>query len=244
MVFHRPTILIVLDINMLHILVVDDDERIRSLLKRYLQDNGFMVAIAEDIKQARMILSYFIFDLIVLDLMLPGEDGLSFTKNFKLQNTTPILMLSALGETSDKIDGLEIGADDYLVKPFEPRELLLRIKKLTERAVPTQRATNYIYFGEKKFNIANRSFSDQHDGDIPLTSLERNMIELMIKNTGKVLTRSDFMNVIGDKINERSIDVQIKRLRDKIEKNPSKPVYLQTIRGEGYILYARSKQEP
>ena len=225
---------------MLHILVIDDDERIRKLLKKYLEEHHYTVTIAQDIEQAKQYLNYFIFDLIILDLMLPGEDGLTFAKKFKLQNSTPILILSALGETHDRIEGLEIGADDYLVKPFEPRELLLRMTKLIERAVQSVSKLDDVYFGKKIFNINSQNLLDENNNDIPLTTNERNIMTFMIKNSGKVLSRNDFKNILGNEINERSVDVQITRLRSKIEINQSNPIYLKTIRGEGYILYCRT----
>jgi len=221
---------------MKHILIVDDDERIRELLKQYLQENGFRVSEAADTIEARLALSYFFFDLIILDLMLPGEDGISFADSLRLKKTCPILMLSALGETSNRIEGLEVGADDYLVKPFEPRELLLRIANLIKRSEKqTEKAV--VNIGSKKYNIQTKNFKDENERDIQLTGNERKILEVMVKNNGKIISREEFKTILGNEINERTIDVQIKRLREKIEQSPSTPLYLKTVRGEGYVLY-------
>ena len=221
---------------MRHILVVDDDDRIRDLLKEYLKENGFRVTAAADTIQARCALEYFVFDLIVLDLMMPGEDGISFAKSMQLKKPSPILMLSALGETSNRIEGLEVGADDYLVKPFEPKELLLRIGNLLKR-VESKSEIEFINIGNKMFNLKTKSLSHSDGNDLPLTTNERKILELMTKNLGKVISRDDFKNILGNEVNERSIDVQIKRLREKIEESPSTPQHLKTMRGEGYVLY-------
>jgi len=221
-----------------HILVVDDDDRIRELLKEYLKANGFSrVTIAAGAKEARCALSYFKFDLIVLDLMMPGEDGLSFAKDMKLKKSCPILILSALGETSHRVEGLEVGADDYLVKPFEPRELLLRIANLLRRSDNKEAVVEIFPVGKKLFNLKTKNLTSESGDDIALTTNERKILELLVKNTGKTISRDDFKNILGNEINERSIDVQIKRLREKIEEAPSTPQHLKTVRGEGYVLY-------
>jgi two-component system phosphate regulon response regulator OmpR len=222
---------------MKHILVVDDDERIKKLLLKYLSENGYIVSVAANIKQAEELLRYFIFDLIVLDLMLPGENGIDFTKRFRTNNIVPLLMLSALGEFENRVEGLEVGADDYLVKPFEPKELLLRIHKLIDRHSQNIIQSGYIYFGKKKYNKNTKSLLDENNKDIPITTTEKNILEIMIENNGMALSRAQLMTILGSQINERSVDVQIRRLRSKIETNPSSPIYLQTSRGEGYRLY-------
>lgn len=219
-----------------HILVIDDDERIRELLKVYLKSNNFRVTTAGDTVEARQALKYFIFDLIILDVMMPGENGISFAWSLQLQKPAPILMLSALGETNHRIEGLEVGADDYLVKPFEPKELLLRITNLLKRA-DKKSTVELITIGDKIYNPQTKSLSDSSGLNIPLTTNERKILELLSKNPSKVISRDDFKNILGNEVNERSIDVQIKRLREKIEQSPSSPQHLKTVRGEGYVLY-------
>lgn len=216
-----------------HILVVDDDRRIRELLKRYLAENGFRVTTAEHAAEARARLEGLAFDLIVLDVMMPGESGFDFAQSLRATSTVPILMLTARGEANDRIMGLERGVDDYLAKPFEPRELLLRIGTILRRAqMPGARKHDELALGPLRFNVAR---GELRDGDRPirLTTREVQLMRLFAANPGKPLSRLDLCD---NEAAERSIDVQINRLRRKIEADPKNPVYLQTVRGEGYAL--------
>lgn len=218
--------------NSYHLLVVDDDARIRELLQRYLIDHGYFVSIAKDTVQALNILQEIECHLIILDIMMPGETGVEFTKKLRSQfnNAIPIIMLTAMGEIDDKIYGLEVGADDYLVKPFEPKELLLRINNIIKRNIKNQ---DSYYFGDFIYNIDNQAllrFNEQ----IFLTQSEHLLINILLKNSNNILTREYLSESL--KINERSVDVQIIRLRNKIEINPSRPQFLQTIRNQGYIF--------
>jgi two-component system, OmpR family, phosphate regulon response regulator OmpR len=216
-----------------HILVVDDDRRIRELLKRYLSDNGFRVTTAEHAAEARARLEGLSFDLIVLDVMMPGESGLDLTRDLRKTSAVPILMLTARGEASDRIDGLERGVDDYLAKPFEPRELLLRIGTILRRAqAPGRQKHDEILLGPCRFNVTR---GELWNGDIQvrLTTREIQLMRIFAANPGKPLSRLDLCD---NEAAERSIDVQINRLRRKIESDPKNPLYLQTVRGEGYAL--------
>lgn len=222
-----------------HILIVDDDTRIRELLWRYLQENGFFVSTAKDGKEAWDILTDFSYDLVILDVMMPEESGITFTSRLRQTSNIPILMLTAMGETEDRIAGLESGADDYLPKPFEPRELLLRIERILTRTQPQNAALSSkvttILFGDMEFNYNNNRLM-KNGILIPLTSGEAKLLNVLAANQGTVLLRRKLAELC-DGINERSVDVQIIRLRNKIEKDPKKPFHLQTIRGEGYIFY-------
>lgn len=220
------------------ILVVDDDTRIRELLWRYLQENGFFVSTAKDAREAAEILEDFSYDLLILDVMMPEETGVNFAARLRRTSNIPILMLTAMGETEDRIAGLESGADDYLPKPFEPRELLLRIERIVSRArvqvmpavtVPT------VLFDGMAFNLDNNRLS-REGVNIPLTSSEAKLLAVLMENRGVVVSRAKLAELCGG-VNERSIDVQIIRLRNKIEPDPKKPFYLQTIRGEGYVFH-------
>ncbi len=216
-----------------HILVVDDDRRIRELLKRYLSDNGFRVTTAEHAAEARARLEGLSFDLIVLDVMMPGESGLDLTRDLRKRSAVPILMLTARGEASDRIDGLERGVDDYLAKPFEPRELLLRIGTVLRRAhAPGRQRHDEISLGPCRFNVT-RGELWNGDTQIRLTTREIQLMRIFAANPGKPLSRLDLCD---NEAAERSIDVQINRLRRKIEADPKNPLYLQTVRGEGYAL--------
>ncbi|MDZ4366541.1 MAG: response regulator [Afipia sp.] len=216
-----------------HILVVDDDRRIRELLKRYLSDNGYRVTAAENAAEARARLAGLSFDLLVLDIMMPGESGLDLTRDLRRNSTVPILMLTARGEASDRIDGLERGADDYLAKPFEPRELLLRIGTILRRAqAPGAVRHDEVSLGSCRFNTT-RGELWNGDRQIRLTTREIQLLRIFAANPGKPLSR---MDLCDNEAAERSIDVQINRLRRKLETDPRNPVYLQTVRGEGYAL--------
>ncbi len=215
-----------------HILVVDDDRRIRELIKRYLSENGYRISTAENAAEARARLAGLTFDLLVVDVMMPGESGLELTTSLRRQSNVPILMLTARTETSDRIAGLEGGADDYLGKPFEPRELLLRIATILRRAKAQTARDDVITLGDITFNIG-RGELKRADHVIRLTTREVQLIRIFASHPGEALSRLDLCD---NEAAERSIDVQINRLRRKIEIDPRNPIYLQTVRGEGYIL--------
>lgn len=221
-----------------HILVVDDDERLRKLLKKFLSDNGFLVSVAEHAGDARQKLSGLEFDLIVLDLMMPGESGLDFATDFRRTDSTPILMLTAMGDGENRINGLETGADDYLTKPFEPRELVLRIKNILKRHQRRPAPAvlpNHIYLGEMTFEPQSHRLS-HNDQPVHLTASEASLLTILCHHAGQVLEREQLAELSGVNANGRTIDVQITRLRRKIEPDPKAPQYLHTIRGQGYVL--------
>ncbi len=217
-----------------HILVVDDDTRIRTLLQRFLTTNGYRVTMAADAAEARQHLKNFTFDLIVLDVMMPGEDGLSLTQALRRTNDVPILLLTARGESADRIAGLESGADDYLPKPFEPRELLLRIAAIGRRVRVERTALKEIRLGAYRFDPERGEMS--RDGmPVKLTSAEIALLRLLSAHAGKPISRQELAQRTGAGL-ERSIDVQVTRLRRKIETDPKMPIYLQTVRSIGYVL--------
>jgi len=215
-----------------HILVVDDDRRIRELIKRYLSEHGYRISTAENAAEARGALENLTFDLLVVDVMMPGESGLELTNSLRRSSNVPILMLTAKTETDDRISGLESGADDYLGKPFEPRELLLRISTILRRTRAQSAREEVVTLGESTFNVA-RGELKRGNEIIRLTTREVQLMRLFAANPGKPLSRLDLCD---NEAAERSIDVQINRLRRKIEVDPRNPLYLQTVRGEGYIL--------
>lgn len=219
-----------------HILVVDDDRRIRQLLQSYLMENGFRVTVAGTAKEAREKRRGMVFDLMVLDIMMPGEDGLELTRSLREANDgIPVLMLSALADTGDRIAGLATGSDDYLSKPFEPRELLLRIRSLLRRAPPAGEKLEEARFGGFTFNVQRGEL--RRDGQaVKLTSREKDFLRLLATRAGTPVAR-DELAPEGAEESARSVDVQINRLRQKIEADPSNPVYLQTVRGAGYVLH-------
>ena len=220
--------------NIFHILVVDDDDRIKGLVKEYLEENHFLVSTAKDANDAKKKLEIVKFDILILDIMMPGESGLSLTKYIKKNKPTPIILLTAKGETEDRIRGLELGADDYLGKPFEPKELLLRIKNILNKtklhALPEK-----IYIGKMLINLKKSSIEISNKVK-KINPQEKKILEKMLGTPGKVFSRQDIGKVINIS-KERTIDVVITRLRQKIETNPKYPKYLQTIRGSGYVLW-------
>ena len=225
-----------------HLLIVDDDERIRSLLQQFLVQSDYLVSTAEDAEQARTLLSAIEFDLIILDVMMPGQDGISFTAELRnLQNNTPILLLTARGETEDRIKGLEAGADDYLPKPFEPKELLLRINAILRRMPDLkedQMMPKTLSLGHLTYNVA-RNELWEGENQIRLTTTESQLMKIFTSALGEPISRVDLVTSLGRDISsaqDRAIDVQITRLRRKIEINPGQPRYLQTVRGAGYML--------
>ena len=224
-----------------HLLIVDDDERIRELLKKFLMRNGFLVTAARDAAHARRVLEGLDFDLIVLDVMMPGEDGLSLTRCLRETHSTPILLLTAKGETGDRIEGLEAGADDYLAKPFEPRELLLRINAILRRmpeTKPEETAPKVLMLGPIRYDIE-RGEMWQGDDFVRLTATENQLMRIFSTCPGEAVSRTKLVEDLGrdrGQAQERAVDVQITRLRRKIEPDPKRPRYLQTVRGAGYML--------
>jgi len=217
-----------------HILVVDDDDGIRDLVKQYLNKNNYLVTTAKSSEDASNKVKIIKFDLIVLDIMMPGKTGLEFTYENKKKIDTPIILLTAKGEASERVEGLEIGADDYLPKPFEPKELILRINNIL-RKTKSEQSKRIIEFGKIKIDLS-KLFIYRNDKNIKINKTEKIILEKMINSPGKIFKREEIGNLI-DLNKERSIDVIITRLRKKIEENPKSPKYLQTIRGEGYVLW-------
>lgn len=217
-----------------HILVVDDDDRLRDLLQRYLSEHGFRVSAAMDAADARKRMGMLAFDLLVLDVMMPGESGLEFAEDLRRSNNVPILMLTAMAEQDDRINGLEKGVDDYLTKPFEPRELLLRIQSILRR-VPVAAARSEVSLGESVFR-PDRGELTRSGIPVHLTEVEAALLGALARKSGEVLSREELIEFTGAAGSDRAVDVQVTRLRRKIEKNPKMPRYLQTIRGRGYIL--------
>ena len=218
-----------------HLLLVDDDRRIRELLSRVLQKNGYRVTLARDAAEARIHLRSFAFDLVVLDVMMPGETGLDFAADVRRSSEVPILMLTALTDTDDRVRGLEAGADDYLAKPYEPRELLLRIASILRRAAPRpSKSEGAVKFGPFSF-MADRGELRQGDEPVRLSDREREMLQILASAGGATVSREDLAES-GGAGNERTVDVQVNRLRRKIEQDCANPAYLQTVRGLGYRL--------
>jgi two-component system, OmpR family, phosphate regulon response regulator OmpR len=225
-----------------HLLVVDDDERIRGLLQKFLMRNGFLVTIARDALQARRLLAGLEFDLLVLDVMMPGEDGIALTRDLRAKMTVPILLLTAKGEASNRIEGFEAGADDYLVKPFEPKELLLRINAILRR-VPAVKAADagpkVLHLGDVRYDL-DRGEMWRGTDPVRLTATEAALMRIFSAQPGNAISREKLVGDLGTgegtSAQERAVDVQITRLRRKIEADPKQPRYLQTVRGEGYML--------
>lgn len=218
-----------------HVLVVDDDQKIRDLLARFLFENGFRVTQASDTITARAAMRGLSFDLVLLDVMMPGESGLSLAKELKATTTLPVCLLTARAEAEHRIEGLEIGAEDYITKPFEPRELILRLRNILRRGTPAQTAGDEVRMGPYVFYIS-RGELKRDDETIKLTERERDLMRLFAQRRGTPIPRHELSNDDSTG-SERAIDVQVNRLRRKIESDPSNPVYLQTVRGKGYILY-------
>ena len=222
--------------NTFHILIVDDDDRIRELVKEYLVENNFLVTTAKDAFDAKRKLEIVKFDILILDIMMPGESGLSLTKEIRKNNTVPIILLTAKGEAHNRIEGLELGADDYLGKPFEPKELLLRIKNILNK-VQKPILPDEIYIGSTLVNLKKLSIKINNKVK-KINPQEKKVLEKMLKSPGKVFSRDDIKKIINIS-KERTIDVMITRLRQKIESAPKSPKYLQTIRGSGYVLWIK-----
>jgi two-component system phosphate regulon response regulator OmpR len=218
-----------------HLLVIDDDERLRALLQRYLSTNGFRVSAAADAAEARALMKSMAFDLLIVDVMMPGESGLDFTRSTRAQSQVPILMLTARGDAEHRIEGLEHGADDYLPKPFEPRELVLRVSALLRRAAPPPVSPHReVQMGEAVFD-PERGELRRKGKPVRLTTSESALLKLFATNAGRPFSRTDLCARLGVSL-ERSIDVQVTRLRRKIEEDPKLPLYIQTVRGVGYVL--------
>jgi two-component system, OmpR family, phosphate regulon response regulator OmpR len=221
-----------------HILVVDDDTRLRELLRTFLSKNGFRVTVASQAAEARERLGVLDFDLLVLDVMMPGQTGLDFATEIRRSDEVPILMLTAMGDTKDRIAGLETGVDDYLGKPFEPRELLLRIQNVLKRnrtVAPTGEPQRLVVFGPFQFDHELGELTNKGKR-VPLTDAETALLRVFTTRLGEVLSRETLCRSVGLAVNERAIDVQVTRLRRKIEPDPSFPRYLRTVRGQGYRL--------
>jgi len=217
-----------------HILVVDDDDGIRSLVKKYLNENNFLVTTANNAENASKKIKIIKFDLIILDIMMPGKNGLEFIQDHKKKLDTPIILLTAKGEANERVEGLEMGADDYLPKPFEPKELILRINNIINKTIKTEQK-RIIEFEEVKIDL-NKLLIIKNDKEYKINNTEKIILERMINSPGKIFSREDIGQLINlDK--ERSVDVIITRLRKKIEIEPKKPKFLQTIRGTGYVLW-------
>ena len=225
-----------------HLLIVDDDERIRGLLQKFLMRHGFCVTAARDAAHARRLLAGLEFDLLVLDVMMPGEDGISLARDLRQRIATPILMLTARGETQDRIAGLEAGADDYLPKPFEPKELLLRINAILRRVPPApgRDLPKMLTLGPVRYDC-DRGEMWRGDSQVRLTATESQLMRIFAARPGEAVTRQQLVDDLGrggggDGAQDRAVDVQITRLRRKLESDPKQPRYLQTVRGAGYML--------
>ncbi len=222
--------------NTPHILVVDDDNRIRELVKQYLEENNFLVTTAKDSQDAQEKMKIIEFNIIILDIMMPGESGLSLTKKIKSNSGIPIILLTARGEAEERIKGLELGADDYLGKPFEPKELLLRIKNILDKTIKPS-LQKEIFIGKALINL--KKLNIKINNQIKkINPQEQKILEKMLESPGKIFSREDIGKIISLS-KERTIDVMITRLRKKIELNPKNPKHLQTIRGSGYVLWIK-----
>lgn len=220
-----------------HILVIDDDTRLRSLLQRYLQENGFAVSGAKDAENARMFLQQYQFNLLIVDVMMPGESGIEFLQKLRRDNNVPAIVLTAMGDTADRIAGLEAGADDYLPKPFEPKELVLRINNILRR-VPADnaQAKQLLNIGAFSYDLEKKELVDGNGEIVHTTPVEQSILNILGAKSGQIFTRERLAELLGAGQNSRSIDVQITRLRKKIETDSKNPRYLQTVRGKGYML--------
>ena len=220
-----------------HILVVDDDTRLRSLLQRFLRENDFLVSVAKDAAEARRFLEQYRFDLLIVDIMMPGESGLEFLAKLRQDNMVPVILLTAMGETADRIAGLEEGADDYLPKPFEPKELVLRIKNILKRAPAVKKSeSEKLDLGLCVYDLQKKELLTRQGNVVHITPVEQALLGVLGAKTGQVFTREKLSELLGAGQSPRSIDVQITRLRKKIERDSKNPRYLQTVRGKGYML--------
>lgn len=226
-----------MDKNKFHILVVDDDTRLRNLLRRFLQEQNFAVSVAKDAAEARMFIDEYKFDLLIVDVMMPNESGIEFLTALRKENNVPVIMLTAMGEPDDRISGLEAGADDYLPKPFEPKELVLRIKNILKRAPKnTENKDSPLNLGLCLYDAVKKELTNKQGEIIHITPVEQMLLNVLSQKPGQIFTREKLAEILGAGQSPRSIDVQITRLRKKIEKDSKNPRYLQTIRGKGYML--------
>ena len=220
-----------------HILAVDDDTRLRSLLQRYLREQGYLVTAAKDAYEAETFLEKYVFDILIVDIMMPKINGLDFLKDLRRRgNTVPVILLTAMGETSDRISKKEIGADDYIAKPFEPKELVLRINNILRRSIQAKETSVKLNFHGISYDMDKGELKDEKGNIIHITPVERMLLSLFGKNIGEVHTREELAEILGVGENLRTVDVQITRLRKKIENDTKNPRYLQTVRGKGYML--------
>lgn len=220
-----------------HILVVDDDTRLRSLLQRFLRENNFYVSTAKDADEARERLTEYKFDLLIVDIMMPNESGLDFLGTLRQESSVPVILLTAMGETADRIAGLETGADDYLAKPFEPKELVLRIKNILRRAPKeTISEKQVLDLGLCLYDMEKKELFTKQNQIVHITPVEQLLLSVLGQKAGQVFSREKLAEILGAGQSPRSIDVQITRLRKKIEKDSKNPRYLQTVRGKGYML--------
>ncbi len=224
-----------MDNSKIHILIIDDDEKIRDLLKQYLKNNNFFVSTAINASDAEEKLKIIKFDLAIIDIMMPGKDGLQLTKEIREKIDLPIILLTAKGEPEDRVKGLELGAEDYLPKPFEPKELLLRIKNVIKRIKKNKHVITSIKIGKAHVNIKKMEIQKEKK-IIKINASEKILLENMISSAGKIFSREE-ISKITNLTQERSIDVLVTRLRQKIEPDPKNPKYLQTVRGTGYVLW-------
>ena len=226
-----------------HVLVVDDDDRIRTLLSRFLRDNDFVVSTAKNGNDALDVLKCAYFDVLVVDVMMPEKNGLELTRELRATSDLPILLLTALGEVDDRIKGLEIGADDYLSKPFEPKELVLRLRSILKRkGGVVNRNLNQLIIGKWVFYSEEDKLVSDTGEEVRLTSVEVKLLEALARHAGKILSREELARLCGVDGNDRTVDVQITRLRKKIEEDNRVPKYIQTIRGQGYLLKTYNEQ--
>jgi two-component system phosphate regulon response regulator OmpR len=224
-----------MDNSKIHILIIDDDEKIRDLLKQYLKNNNFFVSTAINASDAEEKLKIIKFDLAIIDIMMPGKDGLQLTKEIREKIDLPIILLTAKGEPDDRVRGLELGVEDYLPKPFEPKELLLRIKNIIKRVKSNKNLINLVKIGKANINIKKMEIQKENI-KIKINASEKILLENMISSAGKIFSREE-ISKITNLTQERSIDVLVTRLRQKIEPDPKNPKYLQTVRGSGYVLW-------
>lgn len=222
-----------------HILVIDDDTRLRALLQRYLQENSFAVSAAKDAENARMFLRQYQFNLLIVDVMMPGESGIEFLQKLRRDSNVPAIILTAMGDTPDRIAGLEAGADDYLPKPFEPKELVLRINNILRRVPAENTVSHSLSLGDYVFDLDKKELMTEAGEIVHITPVEQAILCVLGAKSGQIFTREHLAELLGVNQSPRSIDVQITRLRKKIETDSKNPRYLQTVRGKGYMLLTK-----
>lgn len=225
-----------MDTEAKHILVVDDDTRLRNLLQRFLRENSFLVSTAKDADEARFMMQQYKFNLLIVDIMMPKENGLEFLTKLRTENSIPVIMLTAMGDVENRIIGLEQGADDYVSKPFEPKELLLRISNILKRAPTEKKENQKLDLGLFVFDMQSKELVSKQGQQLHITPVEQNLLAILGAKSGQVFSREKLSEILGAGQSPRSIDVQITRLRKKIEKDSKNPRYLQTLRGKGYML--------